>query len=317
VVGPGQTVNLNITVVKLRVTRVSGRAVNQTGAASRGGLVYLTPSGLAEVWGAMANLGPQGEFESTGVAPGAYSLQIRLGLKDGRWRNVQQAITVGQEPVENLNVIIPGAYEIPGTLRVEGNVTLDVRTLKVRLRTPWRDIYGFAVEPATAGDDGAFRLSEVNPERYVLDVQNLPEAFYIKTARFGDVDALAEGVDLTRGGPAPLEVVLSGAAAAVAGSVKNGDGGAVAEATVALVPQEVARQGRPLFYRSAKTDAAGNFKLTGLSPGEYKLFAWTQVDGEPWTSDEFLKPLESRGRVVTLREGSSESVEVRVIPAEQ
>ena len=166
-------------------------------------------------------------------------------------------------------------------------------------------------------ENGAFRLTEINPDQYVLDIQNLPEEFYVKSARLGDVDALENGIGLTGGAPAQLQIVVGGTAAGIVGSVKGADGVGVAEAVVALVPQEAARQKQPLFYRSSKTDPPGNFQFTGLIPGEYKVYAWTQVDGEPWFSAEFLRPLESKGKSVTLRDGSSQTVELRVIPAEQ
>ncbi len=317
-VAAGQTIGgVNITVVKSRVTRVSGRIVNQTGVPARATMAVLTSSGVAGVFGANATAGPQGEFEFRGVPQGPYTIDVRLLLQTSRWCYVRQAITVGQAPVDNLSILVPGAYEIPGAVRVEGDKKLDVRSLKVGLRTPWRQIFGFTVNPAAPEENGAFRLTEVNPERYVLEIQNLPEEFYVKSARFGDVDALENGIDLTGGAPAPLQIVLGGTAAAIVGSVKDGNGAAVAEATVALVPQEAGRQRQPLFYRSSRTDPSGNFKLTGLIPGEYKVYAWTRVDGEPWVSAEFLKPLESKGKSVTLRDGGSQMVELRVIPAEQ
>jgi hypothetical protein len=279
--------------------------------------MVLTPAGLAGVFGKNITAGPQGEFEFRGVPPGPFTLDVRLLLQTTRWCYVRQAISVGEEPVTNLSIAVPGVFELSGTVRVEGDKKLDLRSLKVGLRMPWRSVYGFTVNPAAPDENGAFRLSEVNPERYALEVQNLPEEFYVKSARSGDVDALENGVDLTRGAPAPLQIVLGGTAASVVGSVKNGDGAAVAEATVALVPQEAARQKQPLFYRSSRTDASGGFKLTGLIPGAYKVYAWTRVDGEPWVSAEFLKPLESKGKSVNLRDGGSETVELRVIPAEQ
>jgi beta-lactamase regulating signal transducer with metallopeptidase domain len=317
-VAAGQTVNgVDIAVVKSRVTRVSGRIVNQTGVPAGSMMVALTPSGIAGVIGMNATAGPQGEFEFRGVPPGPYTIDVRLLLQTRRLCFMRQAITVGQVPVDNLSILVPGAYEISGAVRVEGDKKLDLRSLKVGLRTPWRQIFGFTVNPAAPEENGAFRLSEINPERYVLEIQNLPEEFYVKSARFGDVDALENGIDLTGGAPAPLQIVLAGPAAGIVGSVKDGDGAAVAEATVALVPQEVGRQRQPLFYRSSKTDPSGNFKMTGLIPGEYKVYAWTRVDGEPWVSAEFLKPLESKGKSVTLRDGGSQMVELRVIPAEQ
>jgi hypothetical protein len=304
-------------VVKSRVTRVSGRVVNKTGVAARSVRVVLTSSGIAGVWGTNATAGPQGEFEFRGVPPGPYTLDARVLLQTSRSCYVRQAITVGEEPVENLSIAVSGVYEISGAVRVEGDKKLDLRSLKVGLRTPWQQVFGFTVNPAAPEENGAFRLSEINPERYVLEIQNLPEEFYVKSARSGDVDVRENGIDLTRGAPAPLQIVLSGTAAGVVGSVKDGNGAAAAEAVVALVPQEAARQKQPLFYRSSKTDASGNFKLTGLIPGEYKVYAWTRANGEPWVSAEFLKPLESKGKSVTLRDGGSQKVELRVIPAEQ
>jgi hypothetical protein len=316
-VAAGQTIDgLNIRVVKSNVTRVSGRVVNLTGATERFATVHLTSAGIAGIFGLDATAGPRGEFEFRGVPPGAYALDVRLLLQTSRWRRVRQAVTVGREPVENLSVAVPDAYEIAGSVRVEGDKTLDLRSLKVGLRTPWRQVYGFTVNPAAPAGDGAFRLSEVNPERYVLDVQNLPAEFYIKSARFGETDALENGIDLTRGA-APLQIVLAGAAAVVMGAVKDGDRAAVAEATVALVPQEAAKQRQSLFYRSSKTDPSGNFRLTGVPPGEYRAYAWARVEGEPWVSAEFLKPLESQGKAVSLREGGSQTLELTVIPAEQ
>ena len=317
-VAPGQTVSpVDITVVKSRVTRVSGRVVNQTGVASRAAIVVLTPAGIAGIFGANATAGPQGEFEFRSVPPGPYTLDARLFLQTSRSCRVRQAITVGENPVENLSIVVPGVYGVSGAVRVEGDKKLDLRSIKVGLRTPWRQDYGFTVNPAAPDENGAFRLSEINPERYVLEIQNLPEEFYVKSARSGDVDALENGIDATGGAPAPLQIVLAGTAAGIVGSVKDGDGAAVAEATVALVPQEAARQKQPPFYRSSQTDSSGNFKLSGLIPGNYKVYAWTRVDGEPWVSTEFLRPLESKGKSVTLRDGGSETVELRVIPAEQ
>jgi hypothetical protein len=318
-VTPGQTIGgVNITVVKTRVTRVSGRVLNQTGVASRNVLMRLTPAGLAGVYGKEITAGPQGEFEFHGVPPGPYALVVDLMLQASfRDRLVRQEITVGETPVENLSIAVTGWSEIPGTVRVEGDKSLDIRTLKVGLRMPWPATHNYAVNPAAPDENGAFRLSEINPERYALEIQNLPEEFYVKSARFGDVDGLENGIDLIDGAAAPLQIVLAGTAAAVVGSVKDGAGAAVAEATVALVPQQAARRKQPLFYRSSKTDASGNFRLTGLIPGQYKVYAWTRVEGEPWVSPEYLKPFEGKGKSVILRDGGSETVELRVIPAEQ
>ncbi|MBZ5583883.1 MAG: carboxypeptidase regulatory-like domain-containing protein [Acidobacteriia bacterium] len=179
---------------------------------------------------------------------------------------------------------------------------------------------GHATPSVSPDEKGAFRLTQVSPQLYFVAIQNLPEGFYIKSVRMGEAEALENGVDLMRGAPAPLEIVLSPAAAAITGSVKsvkNDADAAAAGATVVLVPQEDARRKQPLFYRSVKTDASGNFTLTGLSPGDYKLYAWMQVETDAWVDSEFLNPLEGKAQPVRLKEGAFEKAELRVIPAER
>ena len=45
------------------------------------------------------------------------------------------------------------------------------------------------------------------------------------------------------------------------------------------------------------------------------MFAWDDVEDTAWMDPEFLKPYEDKGKLVTVRDGSSETVELRVIGA--
>jgi beta-lactamase regulating signal transducer with metallopeptidase domain len=314
-VAAGQIVTgVNVTVVKTRVTTVSGRVVNQTGVAARTIKLKLTAT-FAGLFGAYATANSQGDFEFRGVPAGSYWLDVQMYSQLPQTRYARQEVTVAEEPV-NTTVFLPGPYEVPGTVRVEPNAKLDLKSIKIGLRTPWRNVFGFTVTPAAPDGSGAFRLTDVNPERYVLAVENLPEGFYVKSARFGDQNALEKGVDLTRGGAPPIEIVLSGAAASAAGTVKDANGAPVAEAIVSLVPQDAARRSQPMFYSSVKTDASGAFKMTGLIPGEYRLYAFTRVEGEPWVSAGFLRPYEGKSKAVMLREGEGQTAQLEAIPAE-
>jgi hypothetical protein len=72
-----------------------------------------------------------------------------------------------------------------------------------------------------------------------------------------------------------------------------------------------------VFYRSVKTDRSGAFQLKGLPPGEYKLYAWESVENRAWVDAEFLKPVEAKAKAVTIREGDSQIVEIKVIPGRE
>ena len=54
--------------------------------------------------------------------------------------------------------------------------------------------------------------------------------------------------------------------------------------------------------------------MTSVPLGEYRLFAWEDVEDTAWMDPEFLKAFDDKGRPVTVREGGSESVELKVIP---
>jgi hypothetical protein len=220
-------------------------------------------------------------------------------------------VAVTEEPIENLSLGLGLPVTIPGSLRVEGAHRPDLKAVKIGLRLPGPRIYGFDVAAVSPAADGGFKLAEVQAERYFLEPQNLPEGFYIKSARFGDTNALEAGVDATQGGR-PLEITLSGAAAAVAGSVKDAAASPAVDALVALVPQDTGRQGQPYFYRTARTDSSGAFKISNLPPGEYIAYAWAKVEDGAWMNAEFVKPLE--GKAVTLRESGSQTLELRAIP---
>ena len=86
-------------------------------------------------------------------------------------------------------------------------------------------------------------------------------------------------------------------------------------ATVVLVPDTKHRDHADLFKRTA-SDTSGHFSIKGISPGEYKLFAWEDVENDAYQDPEFLQPFENQGESVTIREGSHEDRQLKLIPAE-
>jgi hypothetical protein len=314
---PGQTLTgLNLTMVKARVSRVSGRVVNQTGSKPQSISVILSPVPMfaGQILGVV---NAQGEFEFNPVPLGDYTLIAIVQAPPAATASTHQPITVGREPLENQVLTVRAPLQVSGSARVEGDAKVDFRPMSIELKLPWRDVgnfYGMGrIEEA-----GSFRIAgALNPERYVLSLRGLPPNFYVKSARYGPVDALTDGIDVSSGASMPLDVVLSPAAASVSGAVKDDADRIVEDATVVAVPQEQARQKQPIFYASAKTDQSGAFRLTGLAPGKYRIYAFARATGEPWASAAFLEPPAGRAKTVTLAERESQMTDVRLIAAEQ
>lgn len=158
---------------------------------------------------------------------------------------------------------------------------------------------------------GAFTMKGLSPDRYRLSVTGIPEGCYLASAKIGEMDVLTDGMDLSGGPPGALELVLKGNAGRVSGLVKDGNGGPVPGARVALVPND--RQSLRL-YRTATVDQYGRFNFASVPPGKYKLFAFDSVEEGAWMDPDFLRTVESKGAAVTVREGGAEVRELEAIP---
>ena len=155
------------------------------------------------------------------------------------------------------------------------------------------------------------------PDRYGVVVSGLPDGFYTKSIRMGETDITYSGFELRDGPPARIDVLVSPKAATVSGVAKIRDTGKTAAgATVVLVPNEKERAQIAEFYQQALTDQFGRFAFKSVVPGEYKVYAWEDVESTAWMDPEFMKPLEDMGESVTVGESGQASVQVNLIPAE-
>jgi hypothetical protein len=123
---------------------------------------------------------------------------------------------------------------------------------------------------------------------------------------------------LELGAAAEIEIVLSPAAAAVAGVVRTADSGEPrAGATVVLIPQDDARLVVFNPYQMTTSDESGKFSLTGLAPGEYKAFAWERLGCCQYMEPAYLRSVESQGVALTLDETTSANIELTAIASDQ
>jgi hypothetical protein len=62
-------------------------------------------------------------------------------------------------------------------------------------------------------------------------------------------------------------------------------------------------------------DTAGRFTLTGIAPGDYKIFTWELLEPYAYFNPKNLVSVEEQGTRVSVTESSAATVEVRMIPA--
>lgn len=256
----------------------------------------------------------KGNFEIQGVVPGPYVL-LANAMEDKTQLIGRALVDVGASSVEGIVVTVAAAPEVAGKLILEGKTDAKLNSINVYLEPKGPAVIGGA--GGQTNPEGRFVLHSVVPDSYAVNVFGLTGNVYLKAVRFGDADVTDSGLDFSQGiPPGELTVVLSANGGQVSGAVQNDKQQPAAGAQVVLIPEEAKRHISRLYHPTA-ADASGNFKISGIAPGEYKLFAWEQADMNAWQDPEFLKLFESRGESVTVKENSLESKQLKVIPAEE
>jgi hypothetical protein len=134
---------------------------------------------------------------------------------------------------------------------------------------------------------------------------------YVKSIRVGDTDVLQDGLRLTGNRGESLQIVIGTDAGAVNGRVLNAQGQVLPVSTVVLMPEDSLRF--RVAHKYSTTDAEGRFQIQGIAPGDYKLFAWEQIQKGDWQDPEFMRNHEASGKPVHVQEGSKITVDVTSI----
>jgi protocatechuate 3,4-dioxygenase beta subunit len=306
--------NIDISLARCHTVNVSGRVVNGSPARMQAFSISLVSTNSFGMNGG-SPVNAEGEFEIRHVMPGSYTLAAH-GNEGMKSYSARRPLEVGGANVEDVILTVAPGVAVTGRARVDGEAALPFANVQINLMPFQTGSPVFGPLPnRKLNADGTFELQNVNPDHYALNISGLLNGFYVKSIRSGNLDVLANGIEIGGAPPAPLDIVLSPNAAEIAGAVQDaGTQQPTAGATVVLIPQEKERRGRTNLYRTANSDAGGHFTFRGLTPGEYKVFAWDEVEHGAWFDPDFMAPLEGKGAAVTIAEGGRESVQLTSIP---
>jgi hypothetical protein len=222
--------------------------------------------------------------------PGQYNLIAQK--TDGRTRYAGFApVDVTTHDVTDIAITLQPPVTISGKLRIAGSDDLKAfANSNVEVTAESKDLISEVPAAPVAGDGTFSLIASAGLGPLNLGVRGMPPGFYVKS--------IVEGPDLT-------EIVVSPNAATVSGVVHDKNGEPIAGATVVLTPG----------FRTTVTDQTGYFAIGSLAPGDYTLFAWSEIQPNQYYDPDFLKAAESRGQPLTLQEGSQEVVNYEAIVA--
>lgn len=317
---PGAVIQgIDMRLVRTRTVRIKGHIT--TGFATKGrrnaNVMLMSRDGVG--FGAprafVRPMDGQGNFEMRGVAPGSYILSANY-IEDSKAYSARMPIEVGNSNIEGIELTLAPPAEIQGRIVIEDNGDLKAASVNVNLmpRSPG-PIMGGVGSPV--GDKLVFKLSNVTPDPYDVSVYGLPENFYIKSIRMGDQDVTDTGVDFTQGVPAgEMTVVLNPNGGQIEGTVQNSSSQPAAGVTVTLIP-DASHRSVAWLYKSTSTDQNGHFTMKGVRPGDYKLYAWEEIEPGAYQDPEYVKPYESAGEALSVKESAHENVQLKVVPSEK
>lgn len=268
----------------------------------------------------------RGAFDLAGAVSGSYVLfagSPAAGQAD-------LPLQVGESDVENVRLSLDTTAEVSGRVIIEGRPSEALATDLARIRiavTRDPDVIGMppAMAPAPPGTpangvvaaNGRFilRLLGENGGDFRVTVSRIPADTYVKAVRMGEVNILADGLHLS-GPPAhPMEVVISTDAGSIAGAAVSAARRSLPNAMLVLVPDSPALQRRFDLYRTAMADVNGQFRLSGVRPGDYRLLAFDYLEADAWQDPEFLRNHQASGTRIRVNAAAKhENIQVAAVP---
>ena len=324
-VGLGQQIpGIDLSLIPGRAARISGTAFDSRhrpftrvslGDEIRGVSFASFRSSLG------GSVGADGTFTIPNVTPGEYRLNAtRLpGDPSGEPEVAEMMIVVDGTDLENVSLSGSVGASVTGRVIVEGSGVPKWSSVRVDVRQPLRNQASPSVLGAfrNAGtspvkEDGAFSVEHVfEHARFQV---TLPEGWMLKSITQGGKDLSDVEIPLRSGDEVrDVEVTITDRVTTVSGRLVDDKNEPVYDATVVVFAAEPERWFESSrSVKSARPDQQGQWRIKALPPGEYLAIALEYVEDGSWNDPEYLDSLRKDATRVTLGEGASETVALKI-----
>jgi len=324
-VAAGEEVSIGFSLLAVRLVRISGTVVSQSGEVG-GGMVQLVSAGDTgggPIGAQGGGIQSDGSFTIANVAPGSYLLNARSGGRGGRGgRGVtidataleigSLPITVGDGDVTGVTISMTRGASIAGTVVTEGTSQITLANLRVTARQI-RDAPGQSFNASGVSANGAFQLSTLTGT-VALRVENVPSQWMVKSIVVGPTD-VTDGAFELRGTEqlTNARIVLTDRVSELNGTVTVRNQEAKDSSVVVFAADAALWTFPTRFVRMARTDAQGHFTLRGLPGGTYLVAAVDYLEEGEWQDPEFLERLREPATRVSVRDGETKTVGLQLL----
>jgi len=252
-----------------------------------------------------------GTFEFPAVPPGSYYIVAQSPGAAQQRLTARIPVDVGNGDINNLSLRLQAPLPLSGTLIIDSTQP-NVRLGSLRLTfTPTEAGAGGLGRngQAQVSDDGTFQAT-LAADSYIVEAGGVPDGYYLKSVKLAGREMPDATLDLNYGG-GQVEVLLAPAAGDITGTVQNSHGDPATSVQVTAVP--VSGSLRKDMNKLVTTDAMGSFTLHGLPPGEYKIFAWEDVETNAWMDRDYRQPFETQSASAKVDASTTPTVQLKLI----
>jgi Carboxypeptidase regulatory-like domain len=320
-VGIGQEVRgIDLSLIPGRTARISGRALDSQGRPLAGRSVGLMVEFRSSQFGGAfqgvggTTVGTDGTFTLRDVPPGEYQLSAMTAAPAaGMEERASQTAVVAGVDVDDVVLVTQAPWSIAGQVVNEQGTPPAVPRDRVNINA--RTIGGRANPLMGRGDvkeDWTFAVKNIlGPARLLVAA---PDGWAVKTVLQDGRDVADAVLEAKHGETlAGVQVVLTDRVTTVSGQVADDKGAPLADGTVLVFASDAEKWAEDSRYiRAARPDEQGQFVVRGLPPGDYLAVAIEYVQEGQWNDPEYLESVRRYAQKVTLREGGSQAIALKL-----
>jgi hypothetical protein len=238
-------------------------------------------------------------FDIPMVTPGSYVLYSTMG-------NLLAKTTVDIGGADLDDVVLTLR---PG-ITLTGRILPAVANVKVTL-APGPPLPDAGPLAGTSLPDGTFSIRGLTPGDYSIRV-GLKDG-YVQSMKMGNDDVLNGSVHVHQEQNRTIDIAIATDVGVIEGYAFNSRAEAVSNITATLIPVTATR--RVDLYRTEQTDASGQYRLTNVAPGDYRLFLWEDIEDGAWRNAIFMRAYDQQGTLLHVSPGQTLTIDAAVIPS--
>lgn len=267
-------------------------------------------------------------FELSNVAPGTYDLHFGIptpGEARGQSRTFvapgydtdRVAVSIVDRDATNLELNPTRGASLQGSFVLDTDAAEHYKDLS-RFTAALRPQDGRppilaprSVNPLKpTSTEGLFELQAIAPGHYYLLI-SVPRDIYVKSVKLQGREILGQPLDIGSQVEGPLVIEVSGRGATFSGTVKDFVGRLSPAAVVLMVPP-INLRSDPESYRVTSADANGRFRVTGVRPGTYSVYAFSKIAENAWKNSDYMTKLGAYAISVDFKEREERVSDLRL-----